>query len=132
MRAMIFGTHLLLYSRDPEADRAFFRDVLGFAHVDSGGGWLIFALPPAEMGVHPAEDYLTQSHAGHNLVAGTLYLMCDHLGKTLDELESRGFDHTGLQEAEWGVATSIRLPGGANLGLYEPRHALAVKAAVSS
>jgi hypothetical protein len=128
---MIFGTHLLLYSRDPEADRAFFRDVLGFAHVDSGGGWLIFALPPAEMGVHPAEENLTQVHAGQDLATGTLYLLCDNLNGTLEELASKGVDHTNLQEAEWGVATSIRLPGGASLGLYEPRHPLAVKAAGS-
>jgi catechol 2,3-dioxygenase-like lactoylglutathione lyase family enzyme len=127
MRLMIFGTHLLLYSRDPEADRAFFRDVLGLAHVDSGGGWLIFRLPPAEMGVHPAEENLTQTHAGQDLATGTLYLMCDNLGQTLDELASKGVAHTEPQEAEWGVATSIRLPGGANLGLYEPRHELAVR-----
>lgn len=129
---MIFGTHLLLYSRDPESDRAFFRDVLGLPHIDSGGGWLIFALPPAEMGVHPAEENLTQSHAGHDLATGTIYLMCDHLSQTLDELTSKGVDHTELREAEWGVATSIRLPGGANLGLYEPRHEVAVKTAISS
>jgi len=124
---MIFGTHLLLYSRDPEADRAFFRDVLGLSHVDSGGGWLIFRLPPAEMGVHPAEQNLTRTHAGQDLATGTLYLMCDNLGQTLDGLAAKGVAHTEFQEAEWGVATSIRLPGGANLGLYEPRHEVAVR-----
>jgi catechol 2,3-dioxygenase-like lactoylglutathione lyase family enzyme len=124
---MIFGTHLLLYSRDPEADRAFFRDVLGFAHVDAGGGWLIFALPPAEMGIHPAENNLTRTHAGQDLATGTLYLLCDKLAETLTDLAAKGVDHTELQEAEWGLATSIRLPGGSSLGLYEPRHALAVK-----
>jgi hypothetical protein len=128
---MIFGTHLLLYSRDPEVDRTFFRDVLGFAHVDAGGGWLIFALPPAEMGVHPAEGDLPQGDAGHEPAMVTLHLMCDNLGKTLDELASKGVDHAELREAEWGVATSICLPGGARLGLYEPRHALAVKATAS-
>jgi len=91
------------------------------------GGWLIFALPPAEMGVHPAEGNLTQSHAGNDLATGTLYLMCDHLSQTLEDLASKGVDHTELHEAEWGVVTSIRLPGGADLGLYEPRHALAVR-----
>ena len=124
---MIIGTHLLLYSRDPEADRAFFRDVLGFSYVDVGGGWLIFALPPAEVGVHPAEQNLTQMHAGHDLATGTLYLLCSPLKETLDKLADKGVDHTELVEAEWGVATSIRLPGGANLGLYEPRHALAAQ-----
>ncbi len=104
---MIFGAHLLLYSRDPEADRAFFRDVLGFPHVDVGGRWLIFRLPPAEMGVHPAERNLTQSHAGQDLASAVLYLMCDNLDRTLQELASKGVDHSGRQEAEWGVATSI-------------------------
>ena len=129
---MIIGTHLLLYSRDPEADRAFFRDVLGFSHVDSGGGWLIFRLPPAEMGIHPAEANLTQPHAGHDLATGTMYLLCSPLKETLATLSAKGVDHTELQEAEWGIATSIRLPGGASLGLYEPKHALAVKTTASS
>ena len=124
---MIFATHLLLYSRDPQADRAFFRDVLELPHVDSGEGWLIFALPPAEMGIHPAEENLTRSHADQALATGTLYLMCDDLEETLAGLSDKGVAHTESREAEWGVASSIRLPGGANLGLYQPRHALAVK-----
>ena len=129
---MIIGTHLLLYSRDPEADRAFLRDVLGFRHVDAGRGWLIFELPPAEMGVHPAEENQTQGHAGHDLSTGTLYLLCSPLDETLRDLARKGVDHTELREAEWGVATSIRLPGGASLGLYEPRHPLAAKVRASS
>lgn len=129
---MIFAAHFLLYSRDPEADRTFFRDVLGWSHVDSGEGWLIFALPPAEMGIHPADDNSTVSHADQQLATGTLYLMCDSLAETLAGLESKGFAHSPLREAEWGVASSIRLPGGSNLGLYEPRHALAVKRTASS
>jgi len=128
---MIIGTHLLLYSLDPDADRAFFRDVLGFSHVDAGGGWLIFELPPAEMGIHPADKNLTQTHAGHELATGTLYLLCSPLAETLDKLAAKGVDHTELREAEWGVATSIRLPGGSSLGLYEPKHALALKSAAS-
>ncbi len=124
---MIFATHLLLYSRDPEGDRAFFRDVLGLSHVDSGGGWLIFALPPAEMGIHPAEENLPRSHADQGLATGTLYLMCDNLNETLADLAAKGVAHTEFREAEWGVASSVRLPGGSNLGLYEPRHKLAVK-----
>lgn len=124
--AMITGTHLLLSSRDPEADRAFFRDALGFAHVDAGDGWLIFALPPAEMGVHPAESNLTHPHVGQNLAAGTVYLMCDHLRATLDGLASKGVAHTEIHEAGWGLVTSIPLPGGSHLGLYEPHHPLAI------
>jgi hypothetical protein len=122
---MINGVHLLLNSTNPEADRAFFRDVLNFPHVDAGEGWLIFALPPSEMGIHPAEKDLTQPHAGQNLAATTVYLMCDNLGETLDLLATKGVEHTEILDAGWGVASSIRLPGGAQLGLYEPHHALA-------
>jgi catechol 2,3-dioxygenase-like lactoylglutathione lyase family enzyme len=124
---MIFATHLLLYSRDPEADRAFFRDVLGLSHVDAGDGWLIFALPPAELGIHPAEENLSRGHAGHEPASATLYLMCDNLQETMNDLAARGVARAEFREAEWGVASSIRLPGGSNLGLYQPRHALAVK-----
>ncbi len=126
---MIFATHLLLYSRAPEADRAFFRDVLGLSHVDAGEGWLIFALPPAELGIHPAEENHTGSHADQGLAGATLYLLCDKLQETLNDLAAKGVAHTEFREAEWGVASSIRLPGGSNLGLYEPRHAVAVKRA---
>jgi hypothetical protein len=124
--SMIHGVHLLLASTDPEADRAFFRDVLEFSHVDVGEGWLIFALPPAELGVHPAEKNLTNLHAGQDIAAGTLYLMCDNLRETLDALAAKGVGHTPIQEAGWGIASSIPLPGGANLGLYEPHHPLAI------
>lgn len=87
---MITGTHQLLSSCDPESDRAFFHDVLGFAHVDAGEGWLIFALPLAKMGIHQAESNLTHPHGGQNLAACTIYLMCDQLRETLDLLASRG------------------------------------------
>jgi hypothetical protein len=123
---MINAVHLLLSSVDAEADRAFFRDVLHLPHVDAGEGWLIFALPPAEMGVHPAEKNLSQPQAGQNLAAATVYLMCDNLRETLDWLAAKNVEHTEIQEAGWGLASSIRLPGGAQLGLYEPHHPLAV------
>ncbi len=122
---MIHGVHLLLASSNPEADRAFFRDVLNFPHVDAGEGWLIFALPPTEMGIHPAEKNLTNAHAGRDLAAATVYLMCDDLHGTLDSLSSKGIEHTEIQQAGWGVVSSIPLPGGASLGLYQPRHRLA-------
>jgi hypothetical protein len=128
---MIYGVHLLLNSANPEADRAFFRDVLNLPHVDSGGGWLIFALPPAEVGIHPAEKNLTSPHAGQDLAAATVYLMCDDLRQTLDSLAAREVVHTPLQEAEWGIASSIRLPGGAQLGLYEAHHPLAINTTAS-
>jgi len=80
---MITGVHLLLYSRDPEADRVFFRDVLGFQSVDAGEGWLIFALPPAEMGIHPGDGKFVEHHADHDLSGSVIYLMCDDLHATI-------------------------------------------------
>ena len=123
---MIQGVHLLLTSTNPEADRAFFRDVLNFRHVDAGEGWLIFALPPTELAIHPAEKNLTRAHGGNDLAAGTVYLMCDNLRETLDSLSAKSIHHGEIQEARWGVVSSIALPGGASLGLYEPRHPLAI------
>ncbi|WP_214320280.1 VOC family protein [Nonomuraea sediminis] len=112
---MINGAHVIIYSRDAEADRAFLRDVLGYPHVDVGGGWLIFKLPPAEVAVHPAE---TETHE--------LYLMCDDLDETVAELAAKGVTTSPPADQGWGVLTSIRLPGGGTLGLYEPRHPKAI------
>ena len=123
---MFWGVHFLLHSSSPEADRAFFRDVLAIPAIDSGEGWLIFALPPAEMGIHPADAPQTTAHAGHELAAATVYLMCRNLAETLDRLKAKGVSHSELREAEWGVATSIGLPGGGRLGLYEAHHPLAI------
>jgi hypothetical protein len=122
---MFFGTHLLLYSRDPEADRAFLRDVLEIPAVDAGEGWLIFRMPPAEMGVHPGEMEI--QHAEANLAAGTVYLMCRDLRAAMGRLQEKGVTCGAVHEAEWGVVTSIPLPGGSRLGLYEPRHPLAIE-----
>jgi catechol 2,3-dioxygenase-like lactoylglutathione lyase family enzyme len=109
---MLTGAHTIIYSSDPEADRAFFRDVLGFEHVDAGGGWLIFALPPGEVACHPADQ------GRHEL-----YLMCDALDGTIAELRDRGATVSDdVAEERWGRLTSIRLPGGGELGLYEPHH----------
>lgn len=121
---MFFAAHLLLYSRNPEADRAFLRDVLEMRAVDAGDGWLIFALPPAEMGIHPGEN--TVLHAESNLAAGTLYLLCRDLRATIEKLAAKGVQCGTVHEAGWGKVTSIPLPGGASLGLYEPHHPLAV------
>jgi hypothetical protein len=123
---MFFGTHLLLYSHDAEADRAFLRDVLEIPAVDAGEGWLIFAMPPAEMGVHPGESQI--EHAGANLAASTVYLMCRDLQSTMERLKTKGVICAAVQEADWGVVTSIPLPGGSSLGLYQPRHPLAIDA----
>ncbi|HEX3650747.1 MAG TPA: extradiol dioxygenase [Pseudonocardiaceae bacterium] len=108
----ISGAHVIVYSADPAADREFFRDVLRYPHVDAGGGWLVFKLPPAELAVHPAE-----SAAGHEL-----YLMCDDLDETTTELRARGVEFDDVTEARWGRLTRFRLPGGSEVGLYEPRH----------
>jgi catechol 2,3-dioxygenase-like lactoylglutathione lyase family enzyme len=109
---MISGAHVIIYSRDADADRAFFRDVLEYPHVDAGGGWLIFKLPPGEVAVHPAEG--TPSHE--------LYLMCDDVNATVESLAAKGVTCGPVSDRGWGLLTSIRLPGGGELGLYEPRH----------
>src|SRR5689334_2457245 len=109
---MITGAHVIVYSTDAEADRAFFRDTLGYPHVDAGGGWLIFKLPPAEVAVHPSEG--TQ--------ADELYLMCDDLDATVGMLGAKGIETSPPTDEGWGTLTAITLPGGGRLGLYEPRH----------
>jgi catechol 2,3-dioxygenase-like lactoylglutathione lyase family enzyme len=109
---MINGAHVVLYSRDAEADRAFFRDVLGFKSVDAGRGWLIFALSEAEAAIHPAPEQ--EKHE--------LYLMCDDLKSEMEALAAKGVKCSIPVEARWGVITKIQLPGGGELGLYEPRH----------
>jgi catechol 2,3-dioxygenase-like lactoylglutathione lyase family enzyme len=109
---MIFGAYVIVYSNDAAADRAFFRDVLGFSSVDAGGGWLIFALPPAEMAVHPAEGSARQE----------LYFMCDDLKAEIQALSENGIRCSEVDEARWGSVTSIRLPGGGDVGLYQPKH----------
>lgn len=108
---MITGSHVILYSRNADADRAFFVDVLEYPHVDAGGGWLIFKLPPGEVAVHPAD---ARSHE--------LYLMCDDVNATVEQLAGKGVSCAPVSDEGWGLLTSIRLPGGGDLGLYEPRH----------
>jgi predicted enzyme related to lactoylglutathione lyase len=122
---MINGAHFLLYSRNPEADRAFIRDVLGFSSVDAGRGWLIFALPPAEIAVHPSEeDSAPNSDDG---VAGvSLYFMCDDLDSTMKSLEAKKASFEPTEEAPWGIVTTLALPSGARVGLYQPTHPRAI------
>ena len=117
---MIFGAHVVVFSKDADADRAFFREVLGLSSVDAGHGWLIFALPPAEVAVHPAEE--NDRHE--------LYFMCDDLRTEILALGKKGVQCSEVQEARWGSITRIRLPGGSVIGLYQPKHptALAVTA----
>jgi hypothetical protein len=123
---MIIGAHFLLYSKDPEADRAFFRDVLKFPFIDVGGGWLIFVMPPAEAGIHPSDGEFAQSHAGHDLLGAVLYLMCDDLDALISSLKAMNVRCTEVQTANWGVTTTIPLPSGSAIGLYQPTHPTAL------
>lgn len=123
---MITGAHFLLYSKDAEADRAFFRDVLGCRSVDVGEGWLIFALPPAEMGVHPSESNFVQEHAGKAMAGAILYFMCEDVHAEIATLKTKGIECSPIIEAGWGIQTAIPLPGGSAIGLYQPRHKLAI------
>ncbi len=110
---VINGAHVVLYSQDADADRAFFRDVLGYPYIDAHDGWLIFKAPPAELAVHPTEG--PPSHE--------LYLMCDDLEATTAELAAQGIEPAEpTVDAGWGLVTSLRLPGGGTVGLYQPRH----------
>jgi catechol 2,3-dioxygenase-like lactoylglutathione lyase family enzyme len=123
---MITGAHLLLYSQDAERDRAFFRDVLEFRSVDAGEGWPIFALPPAELGVHPRDANSGQDREEHSLLAAEFYLMCDDLPALVKSLESKGVRCAEVSEAPWGRRTAIRLPSGGQIGLYQPTHPTAI------
>ncbi len=110
---MINGVHAVVFSREADKVRAFFADVLGLAAVDAGGGWLIFALPPAELAVHPADG------DGHH----ELYLMCDDIQATLTELRGKGVEVAReVSDQRWGLMAAIRLPDGSEFGIYQPRH----------
>lgn len=109
---MISGAHMIIYSKDADADRAFFRDVLKFTSVDAGHGWLIFALPPAEIAFHP--------HNVNDL--HEVYLMSDDLEATLAALKGKDIHCSEIHEESWGRSTCITLPGGGKLGLYQPKH----------
>jgi hypothetical protein len=123
---MITGAHFLLYSTNPEADRAFFRDVLQLRSIDAGGGWPIFRLPPAEIAVHPADGRFVQRHADHDLSGTVLYLMCDDVHATVRSLEARQVECSPIAEAQWGLFTIVPLPSGGNIGLYQPTHPTAI------
>ena len=122
---MITGAHFLFYSKNPEADRAFFRDVLGFSSVDVGEGWLIFAMPPTEAAMHPLDGNgeFSHQHAGQDLLGAVLYLMCDDLQASIAWLKEKDVSCTEVQTASWGTVTTFPLPSGGKIGLYQPRHA---------
>jgi hypothetical protein len=113
---MISGAHVIVYSKNAEADRAFFHDVLRFKSVDAGHGWLIFALPPAETAFHPSDE-----NGVHEL-----YLMCDDLTAEMASLAKKGVKCSRVHEERWGSITKIRLPGGGEVGLYQPKHPTAL------
>ena len=120
----IVGTHMLLYTTEPDKLRAVFRDVFKFRHVDAGEGWLIFALPPAELGIHPAEGPTFDSGMRHQLT-----FMCDDIKATVRELRATGIEVEGEPQNEgWGVTTMLHLPGGVQVMLYEARHPVAIEA----
>jgi catechol 2,3-dioxygenase-like lactoylglutathione lyase family enzyme len=117
----IIGAHILLYTPEPEAVRAVLRDVFGFAHVDAGQGWLIFRLPPAELGIHPAEE------TGPGAVAHAFSLMCDDVHATVRELRAKGVQIDGEpQDHGYGITVMVTLPGGLRVQIYEPRHPVAI------
>ena len=118
----ITGAHVLLYTPEPEALRAMLRDVFGWKHVDAGEGWLIFRLPPAELGVHPAEGPTAESGVRHQLS-----LMCDDITATARDLRAKGVKVTGEPKDEgWGITVMLKLPGGVEVMLYQPRHPVAL------
>lgn len=110
---MIIGAHSIIYSKNPDADRAFLRDVLKLPYVDAGGGWLVFGLPPAEVALHPSTE--NDVHE--------LYLLCDDVEALIATLRKRGVTCSPVQSRTWGLLTEVALPGGGKLGVYEPRHA---------
>lgn len=123
--AMIIGAHVLLNSERANEDRAFFRDVLNFPSVDAGRGWLIFGLPPAEVAIHPIESR-DASHKDQGLPGAVLYLMCDDLNATIAMLKTKNVSCSAIKEERWGSVTSIVLPSGSEIGLYQPKHPLAI------
>jgi len=112
----IIGLHAIVFSKEDQKTREFFRDVLGLPFVDAGRGWLIFAAPPAEIAVHPSDD---EEH--HEL-----YLMCDNIEQTVADLKKKGVETSAIQDQPWGRLANITLPSGQLLGVYEPRHPVAI------
>jgi hypothetical protein len=124
---MIAGTHILLNSENAEADRAFFRDILGFQSVDAGHGWLIFAVPPTEAAIHPTEKAGSRETAdGQSLLGAVVYLMCDDLDAEIKRLSAKKVKCSAVKTERWGIVTTIRLPSGGGLGLYQPTHPTAI------
>jgi catechol 2,3-dioxygenase-like lactoylglutathione lyase family enzyme len=123
---MINATHSIIYAEDAERARAFFRDVLELPNVDAHGGWLIFKLPPSELGIHPA-GFPGEPATGPTSGSHELYLMCDDVEATKKDLEAKGVEFTsGIENAGFGLITRLRVPGAGDIGLYQPRHTTAL------
>ena len=123
---MFTGAHFLFYSRSPDEDRRFLRETLGFLNVDVGDGWLIFRLPPAEIAVHPSDEGFTQAHGDHDMLGAVLYLMCNDVDAVHTMLTKKGVELAPVHKADWGRFTSMRLPSGGSIGLYQPAHQTAL------
>jgi catechol 2,3-dioxygenase-like lactoylglutathione lyase family enzyme len=120
--SMIFGAHVIIFSKDADADRAFFRDVLGYSSADAGHGWLIFALPPAELAVHPSDE--NDVHE--------FYFMCDDVRAFIADMAKKSVVCSAIEEQRWGSITRVTLPGGGKIGVYQPRHPSPLKPSVKS
>ena len=122
MTAMINGAHIVIYTKDPEADRAFLRDVLQLPSVDAGHGWLIFALPPAEAAFHGVEKESAEKDDADSSDRHELYFMCDDLAATLRDLKKKNVPVSSVSEQRWGSLATLTLPSGGKVGIYEPKH----------
>jgi hypothetical protein len=123
---MITGAHILIYSTNPEVDRAFFRDVLEFRSIDIGHGWMIFKLPPSELAIHPGDGEFAQRQDGHVMPGALVYLMCDDLEATMAKLAAKNVPCTEVATENWGIRTTIKMPSGGEVGLYQPTHKTAL------
>ena len=123
---MITGTHVLIYSTNPDADRAFFRDVLEFRGIDIGHGWMIFKLPPSELALHPGDGSFAQRHEGHVMPGALVYLMCDDLKATMASLAKKNVACSEVATEDWGIRTTFKMPSGGEIGLYQPTHQTAL------
>jgi predicted enzyme related to lactoylglutathione lyase len=119
---MINAAHVLLFSDDPEADRRFLRDVLDWPFVDAGHSWLIFRLPPGEVAIHPTAMDARPAPAEHRMLGASLYLMCNDLAAEIEIFKEKKVQCTPIAHENWGMRTTIKLPSGGELGLYQPKH----------
>ena len=124
---MVNGIHIVIYTANPDADRAFFRDALGFASVDAGHGWLIFALPPAEAAFHPVGDDAAPRQAADTSLRADVYLMCADVHATMRGLAAHGVVCSEIATERWGIRTTVPLPSGGRIGLYQPTHETALQ-----